>query len=234
VSSSERLCRLAQDAADAEDPLRALETLVELRMELEAVTRAQVQRGLRAGRSFGDIAGVLGISRQAAHRRYRDLAVARVRATKEARRVVRLAGEEALASKAPALASEHVLIAVLRCGGDAAVALRAEGVTLERARASAREIAAARRGPATPGETTVGLRDLLRDATRVVAARGGRWLDAGALLTAALAEPEAEGGACRLLPALEADPAAVRARLEGLCAAPRPARRNARLHQDAA
>ena len=109
------------------------------------------------------------------------------------------------------------------------MALRAEGVTLERARASAREIAAGRRGPATPGEPAVGLRDLLREATRVVAARGGRWLDAGALLTAALAEPE-----CRLLTALDADLAGVRARLEGLCAAPRPPRRNARLHQDAA
>ena len=102
ATSEQRICRLAQEVADAQDPLRALETLVELRAEIEAVTREQVARGLRAGRSFGDLARVMGISRQAVHRRYRDLARVsaandhrRLSTTEEARRVVFSASQEA-------------------------------------------------------------------------------------------------------------------------------------------
>ena len=54
--------------------MRALETLAELRREIELFNREQVKRGLAAGRSFGEVARALGVSRQAAHRRYRDLA----------------------------------------------------------------------------------------------------------------------------------------------------------------
>jgi Clp amino terminal domain, pathogenicity island component len=235
VSSSEqRLCRLAQDAADAHDPLRALETLVELRGELEAVTRVHVERGLRAGRSFGDVARALGISRQAAHRRYRDLAPARrqVAATEQARRVLRVAGEEALTAKAAALGSEHVLVAVLRCGGDAAETLVRGGVTLEVARACARAIAAERSGVSGSGGPPGGLRGVLREATGVAAARGERWLDVDAVLLAALADPD--GGARRLLTALGMDSAEIRGRLERQPDTPHPPTRNATRHGTAA
>ena len=48
--------------------------LTELRRELDELERAHVGRALQSGSSFADVARPLGISRQAAHRRYRDLA----------------------------------------------------------------------------------------------------------------------------------------------------------------
>jgi AraC-like DNA-binding protein len=230
VSSFEqRLCRLAEEAADAEDPLRALETLVELRGELEAITRTQVQRGLRAGSSFSDIARALGVSRQAAHRRFRDLAGTRVAPTTQARLALRLAREEALTANAPALGSEHLLIAVLRCHGHAAQALAGEGLTLELARTCARKVAAERGRSRGSGDPPAGLRDSLREATRIVVARGGRWLDVNALLLAALADAD---GAGRVLTALGIDPAAVRSQLDR--GAPHPPAHATTRHRDAA
>jgi hypothetical protein len=213
----QRLCRLAQEAADAQDPLRALETLVELRGELEAFTRAQVERALRAGRSFSDVARASRISRQAAHRRFRDLAAGppaqsgRLAATEQALRVFRAAREEALTAKATAVGSEHVLIAVLRCGGNAAQALVREGVTLETARACVRGLAADRGGAAGAGGPPAGLGGVLRAAKRVAIARGERSLDVDAVLLGALADPH--GGARRVLTVLAADLASIRGQL---------------------
>jgi ATP-dependent Clp protease ATP-binding subunit ClpA len=212
VSTSEqRICRLAQAAADARDPLSALETVVELRRELEIFTREQVARGLGAGESFAEVARRLGMSRQAAHTRFRDLAPAqrsRVQATDELRRVLRLAREEAVSSKAAALGSEHLLIAVLRGGDDAAQALFREGVTLEAARARERELAANPAPSSGGGASHLGMRGVLRDATRGAIPRGERCLGVDALLLAALADPE--GGARRVLTALGVDADAVR------------------------
>ena len=216
ATRGERICRLAQEASDADDPLSALETLAELRHEVELFSREQVKSGLAAGRSYGDVARALGITRQAAHRRFRDLAPARgprVTVTEQSRRVLWLAREEALATQAAALGSEHVLIAVLRSGGDEAQALVIEGATLERVRACTRELTAARERPSALGRPQPGLRGVLREAAQWAIARGERPLDVDALLLAALADPE--GGACRVLAALGADVAAVRGRLAG-------------------
>ena len=175
VSSSEqRLCRLAEQAAACGDPLRALEILVGRGSRLDAVTRSQAARGLRAGRSFGDLARVLGISRQAAHRRFRDLAPARTRlaATEQARRVLRVAGEEAVRAKAGAIGSDHVLIAVLRCGGEVGEMLLREGVTLAEARESARAIAADGGRALDRDGPTTGPRDLRREAAQASILRG--------------------------------------------------------------
>ena len=196
--------------------MRALETLTELGREIERFNREQVKRGLATGRSFADVARALGISRQAAHRRYRDLTQARdpqVTVTEPARRVLRLAREEALATQATALGGEHVLIAVLRCDGDAAQALADEGATLGRVRPFVRALTAARERRLGHGEAQPDLRGALREATQRALARGEHSLDVDALLLAALADPE--GGARRILAALGADVAAVRGRLEG-------------------
>src|SRR5215217_7933605 len=72
--SGQRICRLAEEAANATQPRDALRLLCELRQELEDFERRQAARALGAGDSFGAIARALGISRQAAHRRFRDLA----------------------------------------------------------------------------------------------------------------------------------------------------------------
>ena len=211
----QRICRLAQEVADAQDPLRALETLVELRLEIEAVTSKQIARGLCAGRSFGDFARAMGISRQAVHRRYRHLARVgtasehgRLSTTEDARRVVFAASQQA--GQAP-FGSEHVLIAVLACGGDAARALEKQGVTL----AAARERLAALEPDPQPSPFTRpsdGIREVLAEAARVATARGDGEIGVYAVLLGALARPD--GGARRLLGALGVDLASTVGRLE--------------------
>jgi len=213
-ASPQRVCRLAHEAADADDALRALETLVELRRELGVFTREQVARGLGAGRSFGEVARALGISRQAAHRHYRELAPAsgpRVAATEEVHRVLRLAQSEAGSTRA-ALGSEHVMIAVLLCGGAAAETLIDEGATLERVRASARAVTAESAWPSGFRQAEPEVRALLREAVWRAISRGERWLNVTGLLLAALADPD--GGARRVLATIGVDVTSVRARLE--------------------
>jgi len=211
----QRICRLAQEVADAQDPLRALETLVELRVEIEAVTREQVACGLRAGRSFGDIARAMGISRQAVHRRYRDLARVgaanehgRLATTEEARRVVFAASREAGQAQ---LRSEHVLIGVLRCGGDAARALEEQGVTLAAVKEGLAAQDADRQPSAFSGQSD-GIREVLSEAARVAIARGEEEIGVYAVLLGALSRPDA--GARRMLGALGVDLASTVGRLE--------------------
>jgi ATP-dependent Clp protease ATP-binding subunit ClpA len=160
----------------------------------------------------------LGISRQAAHRRFRDLAPARRRdplvATDAARRVVRLAQAEALAAGASP-GSEHVLLGILRTDCEAARALRFDGVTPERARACVQSNAV--RTPdgeprhAREAGHSSSLPRILKQAARVALRRGDRELDPDPLLLAAVADPD--GGARRTLTALSVEPASLRARL---------------------
>src|SRR3954471_9679033 len=65
---------LVEEAARAPDPCAALRALTTLRREVDELERRQVALALAAGRSFADVAQALGVSRQAAHRRYRHLA----------------------------------------------------------------------------------------------------------------------------------------------------------------
>jgi hypothetical protein len=60
-------------ALTAVEPIESLAGLTALRGELEAFEREQVGRALDGGATFTAIGGTLGISRQAAHRRYRAL-----------------------------------------------------------------------------------------------------------------------------------------------------------------
>ena len=61
----------------APTPTASLRALSALREQLDQLERAQVARALSEGQTFTSIARPLGISRQAAHRRYRDLAAPR-------------------------------------------------------------------------------------------------------------------------------------------------------------
>ena len=207
----QRICRLADEAARTHDPESALRILTELRRELDDFVREHVRRGLAAGSSFSGIARSLGISRQAAHRRFRDLAPTRkagpgrLAATDQLRRVVRLAHAETVASGATATQSRHVLLGILQGDGDAARALQAEGVTLERVRAC---------GEATDGrdgDDRACVRRILKNAARVALAGGHRHLKPEQLLLAALADPD--DGARRTVTALGATPASIQARL---------------------
>jgi hypothetical protein len=146
--SGQRMRRLAKEAANATDGESALRTLNLLREELAELERQQVAWALAGGCSYGDVARALGVSRQAAHRRFRHLAPGQraaslgpLPASAEVRLVVDHAGSEARALGAKVVEPPHLLLGILRAGDRrAAPALRSAGVTLEGAR---REAAAA-------------------------------------------------------------------------------------------
>jgi len=211
----------------ASDPEVALHALSALRRELDAFERVQAWRALDAGNSYGSVARALGISRQAAHRRYRELAAAtepppgveeqpaRLRVAPEARAAVQLAGEEAAALGAARMGSEHLLLGILRAGdGVAAAALRAHGVTLEQARAAAQPTLAGTEEPPAherASAVTVYARQVFDEALREAAADRTHVISVTDLLRSALRDPG--GGACRTLEALGVDAEAVRAAL---------------------
>jgi ATP-dependent Clp protease ATP-binding subunit ClpA len=184
----------------------------------------QVWRALDAGNSYGAVARALGISRQAAHRRYRELAATsspppgseqppRLRVTPEARAAVQLAGEEATALGAARMGSEHLLLGILRAGGAVAVeALRGNGVTLENARAAAQPTLAGEEPPDDrSSQLTVYARRVFTEALRVAAADPSHVIGVADLLRSALSDES--GGACRTLDALGVSPEAVLASL---------------------
>jgi DNA-binding Lrp family transcriptional regulator len=209
---AERICELAHESAAAEEPDIALRALVELRREVDAFVRVHVGRALRAGRSFSDVARALGISRQAVHRRFRDLAPERrhdrrrpLVATHAARDVARLAREEALAAGVP-LGSEHVLLGVVRTDTETTRALRSKGVTPERVRAYARSSP----GQSPDGRVSSSIRRIVKRAALIALSRGHEELDVEPLLLAAIAD--ADGGARRTLTALSVLTPAIDAR----------------------
>jgi ATP-dependent Clp protease ATP-binding subunit ClpA len=204
---------LAQEVSSGGDLDAALRLLTQLRAELEAFERLHVRRGLAAGRSFAELARVLGISRQAAHRRYRELAPRprtprrplpdRLEASEQVRHIVRLARAETYAAGLTAIGSRELLLALLRTDTDAARALRSQGVTLERARAC--------RATGAENGDPCALRRILGCAGRLALARGEGRLTPGHLLAAIIAE--ADGGAARMLTLLGATPASIQVRL---------------------
>ena len=149
--SREQICRLAEQASAANLPDEALRLMRELRDEIDAFERQQVARALTAGGSVASVARALGVTRQSAHRRYRDLLApsaddGRPRPTPELRLAVEYAREEARAVAAPAIGSEHLLVGILRSGDHpAVVALNDLGVEYHGARSAARRLAAANR-----------------------------------------------------------------------------------------
>lgn len=60
----------AAKAADLTDPKAGLRAVAALRTHLESLELQQVEAALRAGLSWQEIAAALGVSRQAAHKRF--------------------------------------------------------------------------------------------------------------------------------------------------------------------
>src|ERR671936_408823 len=207
-ASGQRICRLAEAAAAAPTGTHALRRLRELRHELEEFERQQVARALTTGESMSGVARALGISRQAAHSRFRELrAIARSDRgaqrppTPEARLVAQYARREAPELGAAAVGPEHLLLGILRNGDErAAGALERAGMTLAAARSQLR----------APGiRPGADLRAVLLDATREAAVRGNALVGVEDLLAGCLRDPS--GAAPALLTALGVAPAAVAA-----------------------
>jgi transposase-like protein len=136
--------QLAREMVQIDDPETALRALTALRHELDVTEPEIVRRALQARASWSQIARALGVSKQAAHRKYRHLLEQaagesgpeqRVPFSDEARQSIRFASEEAKRLGQPAVATEHILLGILRSERSHAVAaLNAEGVTLDTAR----------------------------------------------------------------------------------------------------
>jgi hypothetical protein len=199
------ICR----AVRLDDPAGGLAAVRELREHLSRLEAIHVENALREGWRWSDVAASLGLSKQAAHRKYANAMRPRLeRDTGAARLAVLYARQEALALGAGALGTEHLLLGLTRLGGTrAAGALAALDVTGE---AVHRALTALEPEPGGP-PFTVPCRAALQEALRD---RAG--LEPEHVLLALLRE---EGcGAVRALAALGVEPAAVRASLEPVLA----------------
>lgn len=142
-------------------PLDSLHALAALRQALGALERRQVTKALERGATFAELASVLGISRQAAHRRYRALAQPEPQPpltlepaprsepdiTRAARAALAVARDEASREGTPTIDSGHLLFgAIATADGIVARRLRGLGATVEALRRPARGVPAARPG----------------------------------------------------------------------------------------
>jgi transposase-like protein len=123
-------------------PLESLRSLATLRGVLAELERAQATRALEAGASFAELAGAVGISRQAAHRRYRALAPGAAGPplmleprpepviSRAARAALAVARDEAARQGSATIHSGHLLFgAIATADGIVARRLRALGAT---------------------------------------------------------------------------------------------------------
>jgi ATP-dependent Clp protease ATP-binding subunit ClpA len=220
------------------DPAARLEALCELRRELDAIESELAAEAIRAGMSWREIGAAIGVSKQAAHRRHRD-SVARlvkegdatevgstaggVNVSVPARRAVRIARQEAASLGDEEVGTEHLLLGILQCGDDQAVALlRRLGVTLEATRDAVQPttemtLEAARRAYANSeraGAATVVspvARRILERALTHAAARDSSELTALDLLRSVVMHDES--GAARTLARLGVDAARLRSEI---------------------
>jgi hypothetical protein len=196
--NAQRILTVLERALTAQDPTASLRALTELRTEIDALERVHVSRALQTGATFADVARPLGISRQAAHRRYRDLAAAPPPAPRspalsaEARAALIRAREEAMRHGSGSIDSGHLLVAIART---ARRPLR--GLDVEAARRSF--------GPPTVNAPSP---SGFRPSLHALLARDDGPLKLDHLLRAALEDPD--GGARRLLDRLGVAPEALR------------------------
>jgi hypothetical protein len=143
------LSSLVRKAGRASPPDRGLKAIWQLREELETLERHHVAAACSEGWTWSRIAGALGVSKQAAHKKHAEAVRAleqarerdavptdaRVVVTAEARDAVRFAREEARAVGSRVVGTEHLLLGVLHAGDSREVGvLEGLGVDLDSAR----------------------------------------------------------------------------------------------------
>jgi transposase-like protein len=228
--------QLARDTVRIADPETALRALTALRQELDATEPVIVRRALQAGASWSQIARALGVTKQAAHRKYRHLfdqslgegaEGARVLVSDEARRSIQFAREEAKRLAQPAVGTEHMLLGVLRCEGSKAVsALNAEGVTLEAARGCLQTTmpgvapSALTEAHHDRAQASAHARRILEGSRREALRRGDASIGVEHLLLALLSD--SRNGAVQTIEELRATPTRIRRQLDQTWTAPAP------------
>jgi hypothetical protein len=115
-SDTDRVVMALQRTLSTRDPLIALQSLAELREELTTFERHQAQKALASGSSFGSIGRALGISRQAAHRRYKaqpePARPQRAVVSDQVRALLSAARSEAARAGAHEIECEHLALAL--------------------------------------------------------------------------------------------------------------------------
>ena len=146
---------LLDAATRLEDPADGLRAVCDLRRHLDQLQTVHVENALRAGWSWSQVAESLGVSRQAAHRRYAQVVRNRLEEVRDsgngqsgrlvvtgaARLAMHLGRQEAEALRRPRLGTEHVLLGILRLeSGPACAALKRAGVDLGAVRGAVMEL----------------------------------------------------------------------------------------------
>jgi hypothetical protein len=148
---------LARRAARLEDPEHGLAAVAALRERLRTLEALHVENARTAGLSWAQIGALLGVSKQALHKRHArllqprrrervvlDPGPQRVLVTADARRVVTYARQEARALGHRLVGTGHLALGLLRLPNEpAARALRAAGVSLDAARTTVDRVVAA-------------------------------------------------------------------------------------------
>lgn len=218
---------LLDAATRLEDPAEGLAAVCDLRRHLEQLQTVHVENALRAGWSWSQVADTLGVSRQAAHRRYARLVRERLDEVRDqrssssnlvvtgaARLAMHLARQEAGALRRREVGTEHVLLGLLRVeAGPGRAALRAANVDLAGARDVVAELHAEdpadirfSRDPLPPSKQC---RAALERSVLEAATRGCDRLKPEHVLVAILRDPGS--GAVRALARLGVDAEAIAA-----------------------
>jgi hypothetical protein len=209
------LADLLREANDLRRPARSLRAITALRERLDELEEFHVEHVVELGWSWGQVAAALGVSRQAAHKRYagklkRGFGSNRVTVTAEARRAVQRARAEAAVHGHRSAGLACLLLALLHeDAGDAADLLREVGASRE---ALLERLPGPSRPPAQGlPEVSADLRRLFERSLREALDRGSDRLEAFHLLVALAC---AGGGtAARALADAGADRAALLDRL---------------------
>jgi ATP-dependent Clp protease ATP-binding subunit ClpA len=143
---------LARRAGRLGDPEEGLTAVTALRAHLDALEAQHVEGALRAGLSWREIGRLLGVTRQAAHKKYAAILEQQTGEdgkpetpmlvpTEEARRALRAARQEAGAMGHRFVGPEHLLLGLLRDDqGTASYALEAAGISFAAARREVRRL----------------------------------------------------------------------------------------------
>ncbi len=122
--------RSEAESTDALDQLAVAAATVAALAEIgDSVLSHFVDQCRRDGRSWTEISGALGVTKQAAHKRFMPATPQLDRFTKRARAALRAAGEEAVSLGHNYVGTEHLLLGLYQAGGLAADVLAAANVT---------------------------------------------------------------------------------------------------------